>query len=165
MQTAGGGYTTDTSTTYSGGESVQASLPTPGAPSGTTGFVILLATGLFVFSQWDSGIGKIWDMIWNPVPQETISDINWKMILAGVIFVTAMGVLASIDVEMGYIMHLMIIAMWLVYIINPDPNQKDSPLKRVFSWLAKPSSVQSKSPTTDKGTFSAPQQPLKTVQL
>lgn len=134
--------TTTTSSGYTPGSSFQApsppsvSLP---SPSGKGGLVALLAALLFVFATWSQLGSKIWAVIWgSDTSPTTVYNVNWRLVFAGILFIVAMATLASINEDMGNIMALSVIAMWLVFIIQPGtPANQKSPISSFFDWFTK----------------------------
>jgi hypothetical protein len=168
---------TQTTTASEGGTGPSYGVTAPSAPemsmpspSGKGGLVAFLATFLFIFATWNSLGSKVWGIIWGTDQQQiTVYDVNWRLVGAGLLFIIASATIASINSDVGNILALMIIAMWLVYIIQPG-NKNKSPLTSFFDWFnGTPQTQQQTSSPYGGGSFSTfgntTQQPQKPANV
>jgi hypothetical protein len=150
--------TTTTSTSTTPGFGVTApsapSIAVP-SPSGKGGLVAFLAATLFLFATWDQLGSKVWAVIWgSDTSPTTVYNVNWRLVFAGILFIVAMATLASINADMGNIMALSVLAMWLVWIIQPGtPANQKSPISGFFDWFTTPQKTQNIVGGIGSGTF------------
>lgn len=133
-----------------------------GSPiKGNASGVMVAAALLLVASQWRGFFGPLMHNLFWPDNFERY-DTNLGLIAGGVVFVIAVGVLASISADSAGVMWLMVIAMWILFIMFEGQNTVKDFLNQLSSTSNigqvtgilpnQPSSQQSQPPPSTKGT-------------
>ncbi len=111
-------------------ESGGANVGLPKGPSGSAGTVVLVGTALMVTVTWNDFWKPYFDTLMNGTALQT--NIDGRMVLGGILFITIAAVIASQSPDAGGIMIMIMVAMWLVYItLGTGGNQ----LNKFFSWF------------------------------
>jgi hypothetical protein len=110
----GGGYTSSQSTTeYQPGQTVNIPTPNLNPPKGKPGLVLILSTALLLFATWD-GFGKeamstlMSGTDFNP-------SIPFPMIVGGIVFIAILYAIS--EAEGGDVALYMVIGLWLLFIM------------------------------------------------
>jgi len=79
---------------------------------------------------WNDFWKPYFDTLMNGTPLQ--ANIDGRMILGGILFITIAGVIASQSPDAGGVMIMIMIAMWLVYITLGTGGDQ---LNKFFSWF------------------------------
>ena len=99
----------------------------------TPSMVMLAAAALLVASQWDGFFAPLWNQLWNdPTAKSMPYKVSINLIIGAVVFIAAIGFIASISEDAAGVMILMLLAMWLLWIMFNGQQQVTS----FFDFLA-----------------------------